>query len=269
MLLIDSCKSYYRSVYGSQVLTIDTKTRTTRGIFANKKAYILAAGPSLNAINFRKLEDELRHSLVICIKQSYLKLKEFNINHLCDMHLLNFCNHFNYDWENHTCPTGWVFFDEKHPQEIRDRNDKCSSYWNVINNGSNTAEGFLKSMAGSSNWSNIYNIGKGEVHWGPGLMYELAIPLAALAGCNEIILCGWDIGTLANNNNANLNSHFYNNEDLISSSKTKMSDLEMEVVAKSTKNLYKWFLDHSINLSLISSQSLADPCIPRKNNYLY
>lgn len=269
MLLIDSRKSYYRSVYDSQALLIETKTRITRGIFANKKAYILAAGPSLNTIDFGKLEHELKHSLVICIKQSYLKLKEYNISHLCDMHLLNFCNHFDYGWEQHTCPTGWVFFDEKHPQEVRDRNDKCSSYWHVTNNGSNTEEGFLKSMAGSSNWSNMYNIGSGKVHWGPGLMYELAIPLAALAGCNEIILCGWDIGTMANNNKANLNSHFYSNEDIIPTSKTKMSDLEMKIVADSTKNLYKWLADQEIMVSLISNKSLADPCIPRINQYLY
>ena len=33
--------------------------------------------------------------------------------------------------------------------------------------------------------------------WGPGLMYEMAIPLAMFLGCKEIITVGWDIGDIS------------------------------------------------------------------------
>ena len=73
MLNLDSRKSFYRTIFESS-LRLESKLRLTRGLFASKNAYILAAGPSLNSLNFNKLKDRIRDSLVICIKQSYLKL---------------------------------------------------------------------------------------------------------------------------------------------------------------------------------------------------
>ena len=35
------------------------------------------------------------------------------------------------------------------------------------------------------------------IDWGPGLMYEMAIPLAMFLGCKEIITVGWDIGDIS------------------------------------------------------------------------
>jgi len=33
--------------------------------------------------------------------------------------------------------------------------------------------------------------------WGPGIMYEMAIPLALYLGCKKIVTVGWDIGDLS------------------------------------------------------------------------
>ena len=33
--------------------------------------------------------------------------------------------------------------------------------------------------------------------WGPGIMYEMALPLALYLGCKKIVTIGWDIGDLS------------------------------------------------------------------------
>ena len=33
--------------------------------------------------------------------------------------------------------------------------------------------------------------------WGPGIMYEMAIPLAIHLGCKKIVTIGWDIGDIS------------------------------------------------------------------------
>ena len=33
--------------------------------------------------------------------------------------------------------------------------------------------------------------------WGPGIMYEMALPLAMYLGCKKIVTIGWDIGDLS------------------------------------------------------------------------
>ena len=35
-----------------------------------------------------------------------------------------------------------------------------------------------------------------ERPWGPGLMFELAVPMAIHLGCKNIVTIGWDIGDI-------------------------------------------------------------------------
>ena len=87
--------------------------------------------------------------------------------------------------------------------------------------------------------------------WGPGTMYESAIPLALFMGCTKIVTIGWDLfkDTL-NNPEKDKQDWFYNDLEF-KQTKTVGSLKELEMVKNSTKGLYNWLSNRNIELTIV------------------
>jgi hypothetical protein len=254
-------KKYYRTLWKS-TLPLTRRFDLSNGLFSGREAYIFAAGPSLKNIDVESLRLQLDKSLVICIKQS-IDIVDFD----CDALIMNFCNFSGYEWDRIQCPTFWTTFDRKHNEMIQAKGANCNATFDVVENGPNTAAGFSLSTAGGNRWENFDKITDGKARWGPGLMYELAIPLALLAGVSHINLVSWDIGTISQENDTAFhNEHFYEQNKVEMS--TKITNLEITTVANSTLALRNWLAAKGVGLSVISDRSLVHESIPRKPEWI-
>lgn len=256
-------KTYYRNLWQGD-LSLAKKFALSQGLFDGRHAFIFAGGPSLRQIKIKSMESKLSNSLVICIKQS-IDVVAAN----CDVLLMNFCNFSKYDWESINCPVLWTAFHKSHPELILSKGAKSNAIFTVVDNSTNDKVGLGKSTAGKQCWQNLYKIKDGNVRWGPGLMYELAIPLAIHAGVSHIYLVAWDIGTINANVPASIgfdNKHFYN--ESIIEMKTKINNLEIEIVANSTARLRDWLESLGIGLSVVSDKSLVHSQIKRETQWI-
>lgn len=256
-------KSYFRNLWLGN-LPLAKKFALSESLFRGREAFIVAGGPSLNQVDIDALRSRLSNSFVITIKQSIEIIGSDS-----DALIMNFCNFSAYDWEHIECPTLWATFHKSHPDLICSKGAKRNAVFKVIENSTNDAAGFAKSTAGRQHWDNFYRILDGNVCWGPGLMYELAIPLALHVGVSHIYLVAWDIGTVNLTTSASAgfdNEHFYNNSQI--EMKTQINNLEIELVARSTKDLQYWLKSRGVGLSVVSDRSLVDKAIAREMQWI-
>ena len=254
-------KTHFRTLWSSD-LPLELKFSLSRDLFRGREAFIFAGGPSLLRVDLDRLRDRLRNALVICIKQTVDVVGPES-----DLMVMNFCNFSAYDWGSIGCPVIWATFDPSHPDLIRSKNATCNATFEVVENGPNTEEGFRISTAGRRHWENFGRFTDGKVRWGPGLMYELAMPVAVHAGVSHIHLVGWDIGTLSKETQKGfMNEHFYKNDKV--EMKTGITNLEITTVADSTRDLRLWLEGRGIGLSVISDRSLVDASVPREPEWL-
>jgi hypothetical protein len=231
-------------------------------LFKGREAFIFAAGPSLQQVDMEALRGRLNQALVISIKQSIEM-----VGAECDAMVMNFCNFSGYDWEKIYCPVFWTTWNPSMPERIRTEGARCDAAFEVKDNSKPTAETLANTTAGHQDWSNLLRLPASEVPWGPGLMYEIAIPLALHTGVSHIYLVGWDIGTLNKTTDDGFdNEHFYNNEKV--RMKTKITNLEIETVARSTKSLRVWLEARGVGLSVVSDRSLVDKSVTRDTQWI-
>ena len=104
--------------------------------------------------------------------------------------------------------------------------------------------------------------------WGPGLMYEMAFPLAIFLGCKEIVTVGWDIGDVSkfsseNEKEEQWQDHFYEGKENIKYAPTPMTKREIELVTDSVPFIHNWLKEKGIDFKICSDRNPADKSIPR------
>jgi hypothetical protein len=254
-------KSYFRNLWSS-VLSNELRFKLSKGLFVGREAFIFAAGPSLSQVDMKGLKNQLNQSLVICIKQAAEV-----VGCECDAMMMNFCNYSNYDWAKVHCPVFWTTWNSSQPQLLRDKGAPGNAIFRVTDNGTPDANTLPMTTAGREKWTNFFKFPDGKVPWGPGLMYEMAIPLALHTGVSHIYLVGWDIGTINKNTSEEfLNDHFYDEKNI--EMKTEITNLEIETVAGSTKSLRDWLASRGVGLSVISDRSLVDKSVKREMKWI-
>jgi hypothetical protein len=93
--------------------------------------------------------------------------------------------------------------------------------------------------------------------WGPGTMYEIAIPLALYFGCNKITTIGWDlfgssVDRYKNEKEALTQPHCYDNNSLVfKETDTAITKKEILGVIKSTEPLYNWLQTKELELEIV------------------
>lgn len=227
--------------------------------FKNETAYICTAGPTFNNFSEEFLREKLKDKLVISIKQTQDVLKE-----LTDIHLLNFCNLASYSYPNPNTLVGWTVWDNTQPNTIV-QNFPVDFILDTFKLGDGTPN-IENTISYTEEWDWLdmnKNIGRA---WGPGTMYESAIPLALYMGCNKIVTIGWDLFKDTLNNPKEDKKDWFYKDLQFKQTKTVGSLKELEMVKNSTKGLYKWLSNRNIELTIIDpdGDNPAYKKIPRK-----
>ena len=220
------------------------RVKVLKDQFKGETAYICTAGPTFNSFTEEFLKEKLQNELVISIKQTQEKLKE-----VTDIHLLNFCNLAKYDYPNPNTVVGWAVWDNLQPQTIINNfpvDFILDTY--KLNDGSGKLE---NTIAYSNEWERIDIESSFSRPWGPGTMYEMAIPIALYMGCTKIVTVGWDLFKNTLNNPTNRTDDWFYQDVHFSQTKTVGSIEELETVKNSTKGLYEWLLARGVELVIV------------------
>lgn len=240
------------------------RIKSLKNTLAGETIYILAPGPSLLKTDKEILKQRLSNKFVIALKQAYEYMPEY-----VDLQLLNFCNLDRYDY-NDTCIVGWSIWDINQPNAIFQHNFRCDFILDTYKLGDGTAK-LENTIAASSEFEKLsidYSMSR---PWGPGTMYEMAIPLAVYMGCSEIITIGWDLFNTKVSANLNddislqASNHYSYNNLTFTSTETRPSLKEARTVIKSTKTLNTWLHDNNVKLTIFDpyNDNPADSSINR------
>lgn len=245
--------------------------------YKGETAYVIAAGPSLNNYSHEFLKEFMKDKLCMPIKQTYKVFKD-----VADFHLLNFCNFSPYDWSNNKSIVTWIIFEQFHPQMIFQNNLNVDLMIPIVRNNhltggamGNDPNKLAYSLCEKLDWDHMrlddpeYGINQ---PWGPGIMYEAAIPLAMYLGCKKIVTVGWDIGDLnsfendlSDESQRVTQEHFYGSEgkNKIVYAPQKMGPREILSVSKSSESLYYWLKEKEIDWEIVSDRNPSYKGIPR------
>ena len=223
------------------------RVRHMKDYYKGETAYILGTGPSIDKISsFEKLNDKL----VISMKQSLRYVST------ADFHLLNFCNLTRYNYENNNTIVGWTIWDQHQPNTIL-QNFSCDFILPTYKLNDGRAD-LDNSIAFNLDKLDLLDMNKELSRpWGPGTMYELAIPLALYLGCKKIVTIGWDLfaselNKFSNDTESLYQPHCYNDNDLqFIETNTKINKKEILGVINSTKHLYEWLDKRGIELEIV------------------
>ena len=221
--------------------------------YKGETVYILGTGPSIDKISSKDL-NKLKNKFVISMKQSLSYVPD------SDIHLLNFCNLDTYKYSNPNTIVGWSVWDSVQPHQII--NNFSHDFILDIFKLNDMSPNIENSVAFNLEYlDTLLDINKSLPRpWGPGTIYELAIPLAVYMGCTKIITIGWDlyITGLHKYNEKNDNEHLtpphcYNSNNLdYKQTDTGITRKEVLQVIKSTENVYNWLQSKGIELEIIS-----------------
>jgi hypothetical protein len=108
------------------------------------------------------------------------------------------------------------------------------------------------SLLVTEDWGKSFrDINRNIAAWGPGIMFELAIPLAIRMKYNNVIVVGWD---MANTKHAVKTRYVATERQLA---------WEKGLIPKATESYYKWLKGYGISLFLLSEESILSSIIPR------
>lgn len=236
-----SIKQYINAHYDDSY----DRVKYLKNKYKGETAYILTGGPSYKEYE-NILDEKLKNKLVISLKQSLRSISDF--------HLLNFCNLSRYNYSNKDTIVGWTIWDNHQPQVIVE-NFPCDFILDTfkLNDGTPNLE---NSVAFNLDKINSLDLDTTLSRpWGPGTMYELAIPLALYLGCNNIVTIGWDLfvnSLKPGSEDINKHEYHYNKDSTIfPNTDTGPSRKEIIQVIKSTKNVFYWLKDKGINLTIL------------------
>ena len=162
---------------------------------------------------------------------------------------------------------------------IFDNNLESDLFIPIFRNNPNTGGGvgpnkMIYSLSEKEDWDTM-RLDHPEIGfqqpWGPGIMYEMALPLALYLGCKKIVTIGWDIGDLSSFENGTeddtqrvFQEHFYGDEhEKIVYAKTSMGPREIKSVAKATKGIYYWLKEQGVEWEMVSDTNPGYEGIPR------
>ena len=226
--------------------TVEERLSYLKGKYSNRKAVILAPGPSLNDYDLSVLND--RDDIVlIAIKQAYDKIKGQTDFHVVNTY--NFDKYNGYDYEH----LDSVIFYGLSQSYIKEQMEKLAikphpvDMWVPIVNPPTI--GYEDTIHKSADFDKFFMLEKEtKSTWGTSILYEQAIPLALLLGCKDMVTIGWDLGT---------GNHSYDDKAV----KFKVNTPEVQYTndaINTTPQLFDWLEVHKLSLSICSSSNPAD-----------
>ena len=221
--------------------TIQERLDILKNEYFGETAYLVTCGPSLSNHDKNILNDKLKDKLVFSIKQAYDVVSDIS-----DFHLLNTYNLKEYEYRTDNTIVVWSVSKSYADNQLRRIQDKpVDIYFPVINPPYITP---MDTIAGSLNFDDMKLLGERcEVTWGPGMFYEMMIPLCLHLGVMDIVTIGWDLKV------TNEHKHFYKEK-----MDCKPQDGELQQAVNSTGPFYDWCERNDINLKIISDINNVD-----------
>jgi len=245
----------------STIDNVEGRMEVLKDAYKGETLYIVAAGPSLNNYSPNQLKKILGDKLVMCIKQPYHVLKDIS-----DFLLVNFTNLSPYDWKEHTI-VAWTFWFQNHPEVVFGNKWKGDLLFPVFRNA-NIEDKLSQSVAAQADFENLMFDKSLPRPWGPGLVYELAIPLAVHMGIKEIVTIGWDVGDISlwenpeNEDERHFVEHFYSSETQMYDRFT-MEAKEIKLITDSILPIYRYLQSIGVDFKIISDRNPAPIEVPR------
>lgn len=250
---------------------VDERLKVLKNAYEGETVYIVAAGTSLNNYPINLLKKKLKDKLVFCIKQPYYNLKD-----VCDFLLVNFSNLSPYDFQNHTIVC-WLYWFEQHLQAIEQNKWKADLVFPIVRNGEPQGLEHLtgkergekkleQTVTHVGDWENTLLDKTLERPWGPGTMFELAIPLAIHLGCKKIVTIGWDIGDPIEFEDEKYDGridHFYQDEGIKLFDTVNIGKAEFYQMVNGMLEYYKFLQSKGVDFNIISDRNPVSDEVPR------
>lgn len=208
--------------------------------YKGQECYIVSCGPSLKEHDPDVLREKLKDKLVISVKQAYDVLPTQT-----DFHIFNYIHFKEF---NYSKPAPIVVELTRFGKVLSKSTDLAAPI-NV-----RTAGLYQHSVAVNKRFD-VYTFDKQlQRPFGPGILYELATPLAVHLGVSGITTIGWDCTAPT--------QHFYGDKR-VNPDRLKVLQREMEVVVGAMPAFAKWLEQKGSPLKIISSINPAPASIPR------
>ena len=226
--------------------SIEERLSYLKDKFKDKKAVILAPGPSINDYDLSNLynRDDL---VILSIKQAQDKIKGQSDFHIVNTY--NFDKYNGYDYGNLDC----IIFYGLSQSYIEAQMEKLAikphpvDIWVPVVNPPTI--NYNDCIHKSADYNKLLMLSsEPQTWWGTSIMYEQAIPMALLVGCKEIVTIGWDLST---------GVHSYDKDKV----NFKVDEAQIQYTkdsVKSTPALYDWLSSNNINLKICSKYNTAD-----------
>jgi hypothetical protein len=239
------------------------RVRYLKDQYKGQTAYIIASGPSFGHYSTEFLNNLLKDEFVISIKQTYNSL-----SNLVDIHLINFCNLDAYNYTNESTIVGWSVWDVNQPYQILNSGFRCDFILPTYKLGDQSPN-IDNTVAVQGNFELLSLEQSLPRPWGPGTMYEMAIPLAVYTGCSSIVTIGWDLfgsSVTAQDVVEGKQDYFYK-DITFKQTQSHISKKEIVSTIQSTEGLYKWLQEKQVELHIADPFNNNPACnsIPRIN----
>ena len=231
--------------------SIEERLNLLKDKYKGEEAYVFGCGPSLNTHNKSLLREKSKDKLVLCMKQSF----DIVGNDICDFHLMNTYNIKSEQYQYNDNIIIWGVsksYADAQLEKIVNQKRPLDLYWPIINPPYITKE---QTINGSKNFDDMKLLGQRcEVTWGPGLFYELAIPLLYHLGIKNIVTFGFDL-------NIGKYEHFYGEGKGIN---CFPPEGESEQIIEASYDFYDWCISNGIDMSIVSHLNQFDDRFVRK-----
>ena len=234
--------------------TVEERLDELKGKFNGKHAVIIAPGPTLK--EHTNLEEKLKGRddvVVLSIKQAYDTVRTLPGFHIVNTYNFDKVNGYDYyDLDNVIIFYGLSqSFQKEQIEKLKIKPHPLDLWVPVLNPPTVPYE---ECMHKSGDFDKLLMLSEQpKTWWGTSIMYEQAIPLALLLGCNKITTVGWDLTT---------GEHFYSNKDVGFKPNAAETERTQDAI-ETTDKLFTWLQARDIDLSICSSVNKAHESIPR------
>lgn len=193
-------------------------------------AVLISNGPSLADLSDADLARVCRGRVVIAVKQAIVRYPE------AEYHLLNHIRLARYDYVTARPTVMYCGNTMLTPPA-------CDYAMSVLDCGSAD-----KSLVVGRDWDRCLFGRQYGRQFGPGIVLELAVPLALHLGVSRLITIGWDASTAPH---------------AVAPDATKPSQWEHDATVAASGDYYHWLLTRGLSLQLLSRRSKLSAVVPR------
>lgn len=225
--------------------SIEERLSLMKNKYEGETAFVTGCGPTLNKLDDKVFRSKLDNKLVLSMKQSF----DFVGADFCDFHLMNTYNikPGQYVYKDNIIIWGVSkSYADQQLQKIVNQQRPLDLYWPIINPPFITKE---QTINGSKNFDDMKLLeSRCEVTWGPGLFYELVMPLLYHLGVRNLVTFGFDL-------NVNQYQHFYGE---VKSSNCFPPNGESKQIIDASTEFYNWCQENNFTMKIVSDLNQFD-----------